>query len=532
MPKRFLAVTLFAALVALPATVADASSLLGKVSAQIKSSNVTYGAQRAHDWTRPKPTIKRAAGQPNPTSQSAVRFTVSFSEPVHGFSAADMGLSGITKSAKVKVAGSGDRRTFSVTVVGVRRPGAVIAMVKARAVRDAAGNLSTVGNKIKVSTVASKSRKSKKPAPVGTSPTPVSTPPVSSPPASSPPVTSPPATQPPTSPSTSSTLIVGTVVDAAGWGSSALDTATAAGVHWVREEIAWPAVERNRGRLDWSRYDSLFLAAAQKGVYVLPLIDGIPAWAGASDSAMPSDPSGFAAFVAQVAARYGPNGAFWQAHSSLSAYAPVNFEIWNEPWYPFFSSPVDPARYARLFKTAVVAARAANPAARFIIAAEWQYQASDGSWRKWIDDMYAAVPDLNSYFDAYSTHPYGNGSVDNWTPGNGDAFQTRRLEIVHDTFVARGAGDKKMWVTEIGWSTCSGGDNCYSEAEQEQDLTRFDQLARTSWSSFIAATFYYRLTDLNGSDRTNRELWYGAIRADGSFKPAYDALRAIAAIGA
>jgi hypothetical protein len=122
--------------------------------------------------------------------------------------------------------------------------------------------------------------------------------------------------------------------------------------------------------------------------------------------------------------------------------------------------------------------------------------------------------------------------VDNWTPGNGDAFETRRLEVVHDTFVARGAGDKKMWVTEMGWSTCSGGDNCYSEAEQKQDLTRFDELARTSWSSFIAATFYYRLTDLNGSDRTNRELWYGLIRADGSFKPAYDTLRAIAAIGA
>jgi hypothetical protein len=46
----------------------------------------------------------------------------------------------------------------------------------------------------------------------------------------------------------------------------------------------------------------------------------------------------------------------------------------------------------------------------------------------------------------------------------------------------------------------------------------------------LAATFYYRLTDLSGSDRTNREIWYGLIRADGSFKPAYDALRAIAAI--
>jgi hypothetical protein len=517
MPRRFLAITLFAALVALPATVATAASASKKASVQIKSTNVAYGTKRAHDWTRPKPTLKRAAGQPNPTSQSAIRFTVSFSEPVHGFTAADVRLSGTARAGKAKVARLSNHKTFRVTVAGMTRPGFIVATVRAGAARDAAGNLSTAGNRIKVVTVA---KQPKRPLPTSTTPP------------SSPPASSPPATEPPASPPVSSGLIVGTVVNAAGGGSSALDPALTAGVRWVREEVWWPTVEPSQGNLDWSGSDSLFLNAAQKGVHILPLIGGIPSWAGASDKTMPSDPSGFAAFVAQVTARYGPGGTFWQAHSSLSQYAPVNFEIWNEPWLPSSSDPVDPARYARLFKAAAIAGRAANPAARFIVAAEWQYHASDGSWRKWVDDMYAAVPDLNSYFDAYSTHPYGNGSVDNWTPGNGDAFETRRLEVVHDTFVARGAGDKKMWVTEMGWSTCSGGDNCYSEAEQKQDLTRFDELARTSWSSFIAATFYYRLTDLNGSDRTNRELWYGLIRADGSFKPAYDTLRAIAAIGA
>lgn len=319
------------------------------------------------------------------------------------------------------------------------------------------------------------------------------------------------------------------MIDAAGNGSGVLDTSVSAGVRWAREEIYWPTVEQTQGNLDWSRYDALFLNAARRGVQILPLVHGVPSWVGSSGKSMPSDPSSFAAFVAKVAARYGPNGTLWQSNLTLATYAPTNFEIWNEPWLTSSSSPVDPARYARLFKASASAGRAANPQARFIVAAEWQYHASDGSWRKWVDDMYAAVPDLNTYADAYSTHPYGNGSVDNWTPGSGDAFQTRRLEVVHNTFVSHGAGDKKMWVTEIGWSTCSGGENCYSEAAQAQNLTRFDQLARTSWSSFIAATFYYRLIDLNGSDLTNKELWFGVIRADDSFKPAYDALRAIAA---
>ena len=438
-----------------------------------------------------------------------------------------MGLSGVTKAGKVKIISSGDNKTFSVTVIGVRRPGSIIATVKAHAVRDAAGNLSTVGNKIKVSTVASKSRKSKKPAPVTpTSPAPVSTSPVSSPPPSSPPVSPTPVTEPPASPPTSSELIVGTVVNAAGGGGAALDQATSVGARWIREDLSWPAVEPTRGHQDWSAYDNLFLTAAQRGIHILPIIDEIPTWSsgGTTTWMMPANPTAFATFAGQVAARYGPGGTFWQAHSSYGQYAPVYFEIWNEPWYSFFSSPVDPARYARMFKAAAVAGHTANPAARFIIAAEWQYSTDGQSWHNWVDDMYTAVPDLNSYFDAYSTHPYGNGSVDNWTPGNGDAFETRRLEVIHDTFVAHGAADKKMWVTEVGWSTGTT-DKCYDEADQAANLARFDQLARTKWT-YVAAVFYFALSDHGPLDTQNKEYWFGVIRHDGSHKPAYDVLAA------
>jgi len=282
---------------------------------------------------------------------------------------------------------------------------------------------------------------------------------------------------------------------------------TSIGAKWIREELS-------------GLNDNLFLSAAQKGITILPIIEPSGAWT------MPSDPSAFAATTAQLVARYGSGGTLWQEHPELAKYAPTYFEIWNEPWYSVFSTPVDPARYARLFKAAVVAGRKANPAARFIIAAEWQYSIDGNSWHNWINDMYAAVPDLNSYMDAYSVHPYGNGSADNWTPGNGDAFETRRLEVIHDAFVSHGAADKKMWVTEVGWSTCSTS-VCYSEADQAANYARFNQLARSSWAPYMAAVFYYALSDgWQATDRTNKELWFGAIRPDGSHKPAYDVLKA------
>ena len=324
------------------------------------------------------------------------------------------------------------------------------------------------------------------------------------------------------SPARRTGLRVGTV-------NAPLSKAASVGADWMREDLFWPAIEPSRGRRNWSAYDNRFLIAARRGIHLLPLIEGIPTWSSGSTTtwAMPSDPFAYAAFTGQVATRYGPGGTLWRAHPKLSQYAPVYFEIWNEPWYSYFSEPVSPARYARLFKAAASAGRKANPKARFIITADWQYSTDEKSWHNWVDDMYAAVPHLNSYFDAYSTHPYGNGSVDNWTPGNGDAFETRRLEVIHHLFVTHGARKKKMWVTEVGWSTCSSSTSeCYSETEQAANYARFDQLARTRWSSFLSAVFYYALTDQGGSDRTNKELWFGVIRANGSHKPAYEELKA------
>lgn len=43
-----------------------------------------------------------------------------------------------------------------------------------------------------------------------------------------------------------------------------------------------------------------------------------------------------------------------------------------------------------------------------------------------------------------AVHPYANGSLLTFTPGNGDRWQSGRLERIHDALVARGAGDKHL----------------------------------------------------------------------------------------
>src|SRR5207247_8663651 len=91
---------------------------------------------------------------------------------------------------------------------------------------------------------------------------------------------------------------------------------------------------------------------------------------------------------------------------------------------------------------------------------------SDGDW---VGDMCLAVPDLGDYADAVAVHPYSRlppGYTGNELPVR---LQTRRLEQVHTSLAAHG-DDIPLWVTEIGWPTCSSGRSCVSEAVQAQDL--------------------------------------------------------------
>ncbi|MGH2988649.1 MAG: hypothetical protein ACRDMA_02135, partial [Solirubrobacterales bacterium] len=233
----------------------------------------------------------------------------------------------------------------------------------------------------------------------------------------------------------------------------------------------------------------------------------------------------YAEYTAQVVARYGPGGSFWEAHPEIAAFAPQHFEIWNEPYLPMFSAGgVDAGRYARLVKAAVSAGRAANPEARFLLQAD---RTPPGDARhSFIDDMYAAVPDLNSYFDAVAVHPYGGSSGPD-DPRGGWGFP--RLAAARERFVAHGAADKPLWITEVGWSTCpQSPDYCTSERKQAAYLERMFDLLRTKYSGYVQAAFVYHREDHPRQVPDDKEGWFGLERRDGSHKPAYEVYRTAA----
>jgi uncharacterized repeat protein (TIGR01451 family) len=123
----------------------------GTVTVQVAAGAVADAAANAspasntlavvYDTTAPTVTIDQAAGQADPTAASSAAFTVTFSEPVTGFTAADVDLSGSTASP-VTATVSGSGATYTVTVTGMTTTGTVVATIPAGAAQDGAANTS------------------------------------------------------------------------------------------------------------------------------------------------------------------------------------------------------------------------------------------------------------------------------------------------------------------------------------------------------------------------------------------------------
>jgi hypothetical protein len=121
-------------LVTVPANAAIDTSGNGNLASTSTDNVVTY------DVTVPTVTINQAAAQADPTGVSPINFTVIFSEPVTGFTGADITLTGTAGATTSLVTGGGT--TYNVAVSGMAGSGTVIATVNLGAATDVANNTS------------------------------------------------------------------------------------------------------------------------------------------------------------------------------------------------------------------------------------------------------------------------------------------------------------------------------------------------------------------------------------------------------
>jgi hypothetical protein len=312
--------------------------------------------------------------------------------------------------------------------------------------------------------------------------------------------------------------VVGVAANTLGWGprvGHAQDVVGRTGVRLLREELSWYLVEPRQGRWRWERTDRLMVAAAHRRMQLLVLLHGAPRWAGRPAGALPTRTAAYARYVTAVVQRYGPHGSFWRRHPTLPrSSAPVWFELWNEP---FFARPVrstiDARRYAALAAAGLRAGRAADPGARFLVAADTSWEGQPEVSDRWLDRLDRLAPGLLAGADGIAAHPYS------------DRVSVSLGEVAH----LRAALDRRgirapIWVTEVGWSTCSVARlGCQTERRQAAALDTFLGSVLARPRSDVAKVIVYNMHDL-GSSPPDREQHFGMLRLNGSRKPSWSVL--------
>jgi hypothetical protein len=288
------------------------------------------------------------------------------------------------------------------------------------------------------------------------------------------------------------------------------------GARWLREEIDGASIVPARGERRWGATDRLFVAAAHRGLRILPLLNGMPRWATGRDGALSTDAHAYAAFVGAVVARYGPSGSFWRAHPTLDErLAPVWFELFNEPYFarPGHSA-ITAQRYAALAEAAIHAGRAADPAVRFLLAVDPSTSSDPDLDARWLDHLEQARPGLLAAADGVAVHPYAADG----------AASLRSLDHLRAALTARGRAQAPIWVTEVGWTTCDDSAQCLTEPAQAADLRRL-LTGVLQQPDRAAAVFYYHLRSWRV--RAGDQLFgdYGLLRADLTRKPAWTVFR-------
>ena len=122
------------------------------------------------------------------------------------------------------------------------------------------------------------------------------------------------------------------------------------------------------------------------------------------------------------------------------------WDVWNEPNLNKYFPGKDPVKYTAFLKRAYTEAKHADPTC-FVLGGGVAFTHSTA--QSFLKTMYQNG--ANSYMDALSWHPYCDPYAPTDTSSTPNPFTY--LSRIRDIMIQYGAGNKKIWITEVGWSS-------------------------------------------------------------------------------
>jgi hypothetical protein len=228
------------------------------------------------------------------------------------------------------------------------------------------------------------------------------------------------------------------------------------GVDTIRTMVSWASVQPNpTSGYDWGGLDKQVALAAEDRLEVLPFLFATPHWLAHDFRTLPvgnrRQRQAWSEFVAAAAERYGARGEFWLEHGPFSKRPlpklPIRaWQIWNEPNFFYFASPVSPTAYARLLALTQRALHRADPRADLVLGGLFG-DPGESPPRAWdavdfLDRLYR-VRGVKANFDAVALHPYAADT----------AVLASLVEGVRQTMVRHGDRRAGLYLTELGWGS-------------------------------------------------------------------------------
>jgi hypothetical protein len=214
--------------------------------------------------------------------------------------------------------------------------------------------------------------------------------------------------------------------------------------------------------------------------------------------------------------------AAW-ARTVVEHYAPKGVHVWewrNESNWARTDVPV--ATYTAELKAAYTAIHQVDPSATVLTGGSVPAGATPTA--AYLQAIYDDGG--QGFFDGVADHPYDGGQsiVTTWP-------EIDDMTTIHNVMVAHGDGAKRVWATEVGFTTVTGASSGMTEANAATMLvnlvTRLKALAAAGVAQPIMC--YYSLRDRPQS--SVRESHFGIIRVDLSHKPAYATYQMLAEAG-
>lgn len=313
------------------------------------------------------------------------------------------------------------------------------------------------------------------------------------------------------------------------------------GAGWVKVQVSWKLYQPYPDSYSVERFaelDNLVAAAADRNIAVLFSVSKAPEWSRPTTEldGPPIDYTLFEGFMRYLAERY---------QGRVKGY-----ELWNEPnlQREWNGTPLSGADFVSLMSMGAAGVRAGDAKAILISGAP----ATTG-----INDQIAAIDD-RVYFrdminagaadvvDAVGVHPYGWANPPDSSAAAPDAaaishnnhpsFFFKDTLLDYRSILDQNGVDKPLWVTEFGWGSFDHLDaSPPANAEFMTSVTEWQQAVYTLRAYQMAAEWDWIgpliLWNLNFGPLLGdaySETGYSILRPDGSQRPVYLALEAMA----